>query len=291
MYHQDENAYNPSIDGAEGVKGGGGFVAPLMVRLAWHSSGSYKKADDSGGSDGATIRFEPECNHCGNAGLKHALKLLEPIKAANPAATWADLIVYSGCVAVESMGGPEIGFRPGRTDAPHPNTASKDDKRFTPNGRLPDGDEDASRLRDIFYRMGFDDREIVCLSGAHAVGRCHTDRSGYWGPWKYGENMFTNEYYSHLLEKKWTPKKSHDRPNAHCPVAGPWKGPAQFESEGCALMMLPTDLVLVHDPQFKKYVRASRSCTPPLSLIIDMALLQDPKLCARSASCPPTPLA
>ena len=55
-----------------------------------------------------------------------------------------------------------------------------------PDGRLPDADKGSkkatiSHLRDIFYRMGFNDKEIVALSGAHALGRCHTDASGYWG--------------------------------------------------------------------------------------------------------------
>jgi len=108
--------------------------------------------------------------------------------------------------------------------------APASDKRFTPDDRLPDGALGAAHLRDVFYRMGFDDREIVALSGAHAVGRCHTDRSGFWGPWKYGENAFSNEYYTFLLEKTWTPKTTHGAPSAHCPVAGSWKGPMQYEA-------------------------------------------------------------
>ena len=79
------------------------------------------------------------------------------------------------------MGGPKVGFRYGRSDAPKAATP-KEDPRFSPDGRLPDGDKEAQHIRDIFYRMGFDDKGIVALSGAHAVGRCHTDRSGFWGP-------------------------------------------------------------------------------------------------------------
>jgi cytochrome c peroxidase len=71
------------------------------------------------------------------------------------------------------MGGPIIPWRPGRAD--------KDLAACTPDGRLPDGSKGAKHVRDIFYRMGFNDQEIVALSGAHALGRCHSDRSGFKG--------------------------------------------------------------------------------------------------------------
>ena len=62
------------------------------------------------------------------------------------------------------MGGPKVTFRWGRSDANEPKDP-KDDARFSPDGRLPDGDKGAQHIRDIFYRMGFDDRGIVALSG------------------------------------------------------------------------------------------------------------------------------
>ena len=243
----DDSLPNPSVDGvAKGSLGGGGFVAPMLVRLAWHSSGSYAKATDDGGSQGGTIRFQPEINHGGNAGLKHAIGVLAPIKENYPSVSWADLIIYAGVVAIEAMGGPVIGFTPGRSDASAPNVAPSKDKRFTPDDRLPDAAQKQSHLRDVFYRMGFDDREIVCLSGAHAVGRCHTDRSGFWGPWTYAENAFSNEYFKFLLEKTWTVKKTHE--------GKPWTGPKQYEADGGALMMLPSDLALIEDAAFKRWV-------------------------------------
>lgn len=77
------------------------------------------------------------------------------------------------------MGGPSVPFRYGRVDAMDP-------KAVTPDGRLPEADQGnpmatAKGLRSIFYRMGFNDQEIVALSGAHALGRCHADYSGYVG--------------------------------------------------------------------------------------------------------------
>lgn len=171
----DAGSPNPSVDGAQGSLGGGGYVGPMLVRLAWHSAGSYAKAGNTGGSNGGTIRYAPEINHGGNAGLKHAIGVLAPIKENNPGCSWADLIIYAGVVAIEAMGGPVCGFTPGRVDAPTPNTPPSKDKKFTPDDRLPDAAQGAKHLRDVFGRMGFSDQEIVALSGAHAVGRCHTE--------------------------------------------------------------------------------------------------------------------
>jgi cytochrome c peroxidase len=83
-------------------------------------------------------------------------------------------------------------------------------------------------------------------SGAHAMGRCHTDRSGYWGPWTNAENTFSNEYFRLLLEERWSPKVTHN--------GKPWTGPDQYEDASGQLMMLPSDMALIADPEFKKYV-------------------------------------
>lgn len=74
------------------------------------------------------------------------------------------------------MGCTEIPYKPGRVDADSADLCP-------PNGRLPDASQGAQHLRDVFYRMGFNDQEIVALSGAHTLGHCHVDRSGYDGPW------------------------------------------------------------------------------------------------------------
>jgi cytochrome c peroxidase len=124
-----------------------------------------------------------------------------------------------------------------------------DPSAVTPDGRLPNADvgtpgadpSDAQHLRDIFYRMGFDDAEIVCLSGAHALGRCHTTASGYDGPWTPTPTVFNNSYYAILQNLKWVEKE--------------WDGPTQYvNSPAGRLMMLPSDLVLLQDKKFAKYV-------------------------------------
>lgn len=246
----DIDVINPSCD--DGAQGGGGGVAPMFLRLAWHSSGTWDKDAKNGGSEGGTMRFKDEGSHGGNAGLHHARALLEPVKADNPNLTYADLYVLSGVVAIDEMGGPNIGFRWGRSDA-QKEASPQEDPRFSPDGRLPDGDkptraETIQHLRDIFYRMGFDDQAIVALSGAHAVGRCHTDRSGYWGPWNYAETTLSNAYFKLLLDPTmgWKPKTQH--------FGKPWTGPPQFVSGNDELMMLHTDMALTWDPSFKKWV-------------------------------------
>lgn len=70
--------------------------------------------------------------------------------------------------------------------------------------------------------------------------------TGYWGPWTNAETTFSNEYFRLLVEEKWTVKKTHE--------GKPWKGPLQYENKDGTLMMLPSDLALLDDPEFKKYV-------------------------------------
>jgi len=211
-----------------------GSYGPVLVRLAWHAAGTYDKNVNNGGSNGGTIRFHPECSHGANAGLKVARDFLEPIKQQNPGITYADLYTLAGVVAIESMGGPKVPWRAGRTDA-------KDGSACPPDGRLPDAEKDQSHVRQVFGRMGFSDQEMVALIGAHAIGRCHKDRSGYDGPWTNSPTTFSNEFFRLLLEEKWVPRQ--------------WKGPKQFEdAKTKQLMMLPADMALVNDPSFKKYV-------------------------------------
>jgi len=210
-----------------------GSVGPVFVRLAWHAAGTFDKNSKTGGSNGATMRFRPEAEDGANAGLDVARKLLERIKAKHPEISYADLWTLAGAVAIEAMGGPHIPWRSGRTDA-------KDEKACPPPGRLPDASKEGAHIRDVFYRMGFNDREIVALVGAHALGRCHTYRSGYQGAWTRAPTTFSNEFFRELVENKWVPRK--------------WDGPLQFTDATGELMMLPADLALLKDAEFKKYV-------------------------------------
>eukprot|EP00227_Mantoniella_beaufortii_P009288 CAMPEP_0197590930 /NCGR_PEP_ID=MMETSP1326-20131121/12303_1 /TAXON_ID=1155430 /ORGANISM="Genus nov. species nov., Strain RCC2288" /LENGTH=367 /DNA_ID=CAMNT_0043156243 /DNA_START=48 /DNA_END=1151 /DNA_ORIENTATION=- len=214
---------------------------PTMVRLAWHSSGTYDAMSKTGGSGGGTIRFKEELAHGGNAGLDKAIERLEPVKRKHPDVSWADLIAFVGVVSIQEMGGPKVNFSYGRVDEMDPSTS------VTPDGRLPDADKGdgpgkktRKGLRDVFGRMGFGDREIVALSGAHALGRCHADASGYVGPWTGTPLLFNNSYFVLLRGLKWTPNDAAAK--------------LQYQDPSGQLMMLPSDIALLEDRKFKKYV-------------------------------------
>jgi catalase (peroxidase I) len=208
---------------------------PILIRLAWHDAGTFDAKSHTGGSRGC-MRFEGtgEATFGANAGLDIARSLLQPIKDSLASSmSYSDFWALAGIVAVKTIGGPEVTFRIGRTDATSPAECVEE-------GRHPDGDKGADHLRCIFHRMGLTDKDIVALSGAHTVGMCHADRSGFEGKWTDNELKFDNSYFVDLLERTWIESKS-------C------KGQPQFnDSKGN--MMLISDLALASDPKFKSYV-------------------------------------
>ena len=127
-----------------------------------------------------------------------------------PWISYSDLWILAAVCAIQEVQGPTIPFRPGRSD--------RDVTASVPDGRLPDpSNEQQQHLRDVFYRMGFTDQEIVALTGAHTLGRCHPDRSGYSGPWTTSPTVFNNDFYRLLLSERWQWKK--------------WDGPKQVRSQ------------------------------------------------------------
>jgi hypothetical protein len=98
-------------------------LGPSLVRLSFHSSGTYDMMSNSGGSARGTIRFKEELSHEANAGLEKILPVLEPIKRKHPGISYADLYTLAGAVSVEALGGPHITWHPGRVDAKDPKEA------------------------------------------------------------------------------------------------------------------------------------------------------------------------
>ncbi|KAG2673703.1 hypothetical protein I3843_13G090700 [Carya illinoinensis] len=116
--------------------------APLMLRLAWHSAGTFDVKTKTGGPFG-TMKLEAELEHAANNGLDIAVRLLEPIKQQFPILSYADFYQLAGVVAVEVTGGPEIPFHPGREDKPKP----------PPEGRLPNATLGSDHLRVVFGEL------------------------------------------------------------------------------------------------------------------------------------------
>jgi len=212
---------------------------PILVRLSWHDAAAFMH--HKGGCPNAAVRLPDsvECTDDRQKGLPDvAVPLLKEIsdKYVPGVLSHADLWALAANVSIRVMGGPDIPTRFGRPDA-----KSAADGVDSLDGRIPDGDKGAKHLRDIFRPKGFDDREIVALSGAHTVGKCHLDRTGFEGPWTENTLLWDNSYFKDLLTKKYDEETtSAGYKQNRCPVTG--------------TMMLVSDLALVQDASLKKHV-------------------------------------
>ncbi|WP_413759327.1 catalase/peroxidase HPI [Streptomyces sp. MMBL 11-3] len=182
-----------------------GNYGPLMIRMAWHSAGTYRISDGRGGAGAGQQRFAPLNSWPDNANLDKARRLLWPVKKKyGQSLSWADLMILTGNVALETMGFETFGFAGGRADVWEadedvywgPETTWLDDQRYTgdrelenplgavqmgliyvnpegPNGN-PDPVASARDIRETFRRMAMNDEETVALiAGGHTFGKTH----------------------------------------------------------------------------------------------------------------------
>ncbi|KAI9319554.1 heme peroxidase [Zopfochytrium polystomum] len=164
-----------------------------IVRLSWHDAGSANVETGTGGPHG-DLRFSQVYSYSENLGLQRAVDILEPIyQKFNGSISHADLWSFAAAVFITNNNGPEIAWRPGRADAP--SFAADPIPPFThPNATM-----DASDYRPIFQRMGFNDREIVALIGAHNIGWASKNNSDYVGGWTTEPWWFSNQFFTRLL--------------------------------------------------------------------------------------------
>ncbi len=183
-----------------------GHYGPLFIRMAWHSAGTYRTGDGRGGGGTGNQRFAPLNSWPDNVNLDKARRLLWPIKQKyGNKISWADLMILTGNVALESMGFKTFGFAGGRADIWEPEkdiywgneNTWLDDERYSGkhedledplaavqmgliyvNPEGPNGNPDpllaAKDIRDTFARMAMNDEETVALiAGGHTFGKCH----------------------------------------------------------------------------------------------------------------------
>ncbi len=187
-----------------------GHYGPLMIRMAWHSAGTYRIADGRGGGGRGQQRFAPLNSWPDNGNLDKARRLLWPVKQKyGRKISWADLMILAGNVALETMGFKTFGFGGGRADTWEPDhdvywgpegewvaTSDKENSRYSGDRELegplgavqmgliyvnpegPDGNPDpiaaARDIRETFARMAMDDEETVALiAGGHSFGKTH----------------------------------------------------------------------------------------------------------------------
>ncbi len=200
-----------------------GHYGPFFIRMAWHSAGTYRIGDGRGGASSGTQRFAPLNSWPDNVSLDKARRLLWPIKQKyGRKISWADLMILTGNVALESMGFKTFGFAGGREDVWEPEEdiywGTEDtwlgDKRYSgdrqlenplaavqmgliyvnpegPNGK-PDPVAAARDIRETFARMAMNDEETVALiAGGHTFGKCHgaADPGKYVGPQPEGADI------------------------------------------------------------------------------------------------------
>ncbi|MEU6371677.1 catalase/peroxidase HPI [Streptomyces sp. NPDC046909] len=182
-----------------------GNYGPLMIRMAWHSAGTYRISDGRGGGGRGQQRFAPLNSWPDNGNLDKARRLLWPVKKKyGQSISWADLMILTGNVALETMGFTTFGFGGGRADVWEadedvywgPETTWLDDQRYTGDRELenplgavqmgliyvnpegPNGNPDpiaaARDIRETFRRMAMNDEETVALiAGGHTFGKTH----------------------------------------------------------------------------------------------------------------------
>ena len=200
-----------------------GHYGPLFIRMAWHSAGTYRIGDGRGGAASGTMRFAPLNSWPDNASLDKARRLLWSVKQKyGRKLSWADLMIFTGNCALESMGLKTLGFAGGREDIWEPEediywgqeTTWLGDERYTGDRELenplgavqmgliyvnpqgPNGNPDpvaaARDIRETFRRMAMNDEETVALiAGGHTFGKTHgaADADEYVGPEPEGASI------------------------------------------------------------------------------------------------------
>jgi len=210
------------------------YYGAIFVHLAWQSATTFRYTDFLGGANGARIRFPPESTWPSNIAMDKALHLLQPIQTAFRNLSMADLIVFTGNVALSSTS-INFSFCPGRTDA----TDGMGSAFIQPNTNFS---ATVQQMRMNQQLMGLMDEEVVVLS-ARLRSPAQMARIGYYGTWSMNISLLSNQYFITLLGETWQP------------YMVPGSGYLQYKAAGKELYMVQTDLNLIWDASYLAYVQ------------------------------------
>jgi len=213
------------------------YYGAVFVHLAYQSASTFRHTDYLGGANGARIRFPPQSEWMPNIAMDKAIHLLQPIQQAFRNLSWADLIVFTGNVALNgASAAPNMyPFCPGRTDA----SDGTGSEFLPPNTNFS---ATVAQMRMTEQLIGLTDEETVVLS-ARLRSPSQMARMGYYGSWTTDISTLSNQYFITLLSETWQP------------FTVPSSGKLQYKALGKELYMVQTDMNLLWDATYLAYVQ------------------------------------
>lgn len=210
--------------------------AANIVRLVWNCATTYSTYENNGGTYGATMLQDAEATRDINAGLDSVRESLEQFIAANPGLSHGDLWTLAAVTAIRAIGGPTIGWYPGRRDL-------TDSYYVPPAGRIPGTSLSNIQLRAVFDRLELTTAEGVALLGLPALFRTAAELGGEESGWTKEPLSFNNSFFQKLMSEDWV------RPEDEA---------ASFQlvdKATGAFGLTPTDVALISDPGLAVWVK------------------------------------
>lgn len=234
-----------------------GNYGPMFIRMAWHMAGSYRRYDGRGGSDGGRQRFDPERSWADNTNLDKARSLLWPIKEKyGMGLSWGDLFVLTGNTAIESMGGPVLGFCGGRID-------EEDGSESILLGPSPEQEKLYPCDVNGTCTEPLGSTTVGLIYMEHPwEGNCGTGKgedtftSGFEFPWTTTPTQWNTEYFQNLINYVWVVETG---PGGHYQWRVVVDSPSTPSANGTFqqnIGMLTTDVALIYDDDFFEIVKA-----------------------------------
>lgn len=234
-----------------------GLTLPQLVRLAFHSCGTWSASGRNAGCNGGWIQFPADYTHTANVGLQPLITAVKQLKARFPCITFADLAAFGGAVAPEAAGGPPIAWYPGRRDALSPGPA-----RPAYSARLPGAPLGSAGVASFYVNLGLTMRESVALTGGgHSFGGGHPNASGWDGYFTSEEDIWPtppNRYFLDLVSLAWEYEVLNCPLQDKCVqwVLKPGQNVTSVTDEGKKVMRFPADMAMRTTSAFSYWLHA-----------------------------------